>query len=227
MNIKRYLSVFLIALMALTVVSTAGVIAAPKAAAQPVGVTPIDVQYMPGKTYVFLPCQFNYHDKYAHVIGTPQHYEFLKGGTASVGLKTTDTQAVLNYVFFGTLWRLNGVTDTDMAKPCTITMKASYVIAAKGTADTRATFNVGNRQTQDLQSVIAEVSGADKIPVKMATKTFTYTGPVGDFFYKHSDDTAEGFMSASVSAINDVLLEPGAAQATASTTVYYITLTFN
>lgn len=57
---KKYFALLLIIIMAISVVSAAGVVTPKKAAAKPTGAPsqspkPIYVQYMPGATYTFTP----------------------------------------------------------------------------------------------------------------------------------------------------------------------------
>jgi len=56
---KKYLALFLIAIMAVSVLSAAGVVTTQKAAAAPLQSSIAVVNYKPGATYRYAPWQFN------------------------------------------------------------------------------------------------------------------------------------------------------------------------
>ncbi len=89
MKVKKYLALFLV-VMATTVVSAAGVLTTPKAAAQTDQYQ--SITYTPGAKYTYLPTQFNYHvaADYGGLpqYGPAQYLEVSRGGTITALLRT-------------------------------------------------------------------------------------------------------------------------------------------
>jgi len=228
MKMGRSLALFLIVLMATTVVSTAGVLAAPKAAACGTTTT-ITLQYQPGKTYVFLPWQYNAHKTaiLCTMVGTPQHIELAMGGTAYVWsrAKSIDPlapQSICSHAEVGVDWYLKGVTAADMGNPCKVTMKVGYVIAAKSEGATSESF-ASIYVFAGSHASGYTVWGTDTVPVKKGTETFTYTGMLNDFFNLVGSNY---FGQAHADARAESGAYPGQAQTTATATIYSITITF-
>ncbi|MGZ4848595.1 MAG: hypothetical protein ACXV3D_02975 [Halobacteriota archaeon] len=183
---RTVLSIALVAVMALTVVSTAGVLAAPKAAAQE-PIEPIIIQYQAGKTYTFTPNQYNVHSaQFTPYVGTPVHNEFANGGTAFAMIHDK-AEAGDGETNLGTLFQLDGGYDawtTVWNKPCKVTVTVDYTLVAKGDANTRAgvmAYIVNPHGVQDARQVT--VLGNDKTAVKTGTLTLEHTGIVDDILH--------------------------------------------
>jgi hypothetical protein len=140
---KKYLAILLIALMAVSVVSAAGVVAAKKAAATPTAKEAITVPYEVGKTYTWTPKQFNYHYT-TKIIGTPgkmppKVQAWSQGGTASESVQIIKTaipysgiaQAGASVGVVVTITPPSGYTFTGN-EPVTVTYNGKYTISALG-----------------------------------------------------------------------------------------------
>ncbi len=182
----QLLSIALVAVVALTVVSTAGVLAAPKAAAQE-PIEPLIIQYQAGKTYTFTPMQYNEHSaQFTPYVGTPVHNEFAKGGT-SFAMIRDKAQSGAGETNLGTLLQLDGGYDawtTVWNKPCKVTVTVDYTLVAKGDANTCAfveAYIVNPHGPQDIKRVT--VVGNDKTAVKTGILTLEHTGIVDDILH--------------------------------------------
>lgn len=224
---KRYLALFLIALMTVSVVSTASFVAAPKAdaRAQASSVTAIPIKYQAGKTYSFTPWQYNSLSSGSlSSVGTPRHYEFAWAGTA-LSTINAKVQAGASTAEVGAFWQLAGISDPSAwnairDKPCRVTIHMYYRVAAKGDENTFAQIW---QATTGIQDNVA-VHGNDKNPVKTGTMTFDHTGIVNDFFsFVISNYKVYGFARAELSAIQD---PAGTGHATAQVYVSRITVSF-
>ncbi len=188
-------SIAIVAVMALTVVSTAGVLAAPKAAAQgqvsftpqQTDLNPIVISYQAGKTYTFTPRQFNAHSaQFSPLVGTPVHREFATGGT-SFAMIRDKAQAGSGETNLGVLLQLDGGYDkwaTVWNKPCKVKITVHYSIAAKGDENTQAlveAYLANPRGLQDARQVV--VYGNDRTAAKTGTLTLEHTGIVDDILH--------------------------------------------
>ncbi len=201
--------------MALTVVSTAGVLVAPKAAAQTTAYLPL--KYVAGKTYTYGPLKFNDHD--TGYLGPLDAFRVERSskGTVATLLRQTASQTGENYAIVGMLWRLTDFTADDLVKPCTATMQVTYTLAAKGDHGTGAEFYPDAYGLPDSRDF---VFGDDSPPVKIVTQTLTYTGTVGEFFGGYGNT---GVFLVEVSCWHNPTVD-GTAAATA--TISSITVSF-
>lgn len=179
---KKYLALFLIAIMAVSVLSAAGVVTTQKAAAAPLQSSIAVVNYKPGATYRYVPWQFNqnFAGFFASSEGNITHFETTSGGTAYSSVRTTQTQAGTSYARVGMWWQLRlpkGATwNTVENMPCTVTVTVLYVIQAKGNQDTYAQAVWGVNNGNETYSIVY----GNNLHVKTATTTFHTT--VGDVF---------------------------------------------
>jgi len=151
--VKKYLALFLIVIMAVSVLSAAGVVTAQNAAAQPMPVQTVAVPshsigplYGPGAIYVYTASQFNNWgwENYS-AVGTPTLTAAVSGGHASSSIMTTNAQAGETNAFDGMSLLLSlppsGQYSTWSAvenKPCTVTVTVYYAIKAQGNQSTYA-----------------------------------------------------------------------------------------
>ncbi len=136
MNIRKYLAIFLVTVMALTVLSTAGVLAAPKAAAAPKTQGPIEITYEQGKTVTITSKQLNYVTTQT-LVGqegeTPNLKAFAKGSTASTLVQTTKPVSMASaYVRVGADIIVKGAPSGTV--PVTITFNGRYTENAVGSS---------------------------------------------------------------------------------------------
>ena len=179
---KKYLALLLIAIMAVSVLSAAGVVTTQKAAAAPLQSSIAVVNYKPGATYRYAPWQFNqnFAGFYASSEGTIAHFETTGGGTAYSSIRTTQTQAGVSYATVGMWWQLRlpkGATwNTVENMPCTVTVTVLYVIQANGNQGTYAQAVWGVNNGNETYSIVY----GNNLHVKTATTTFHTT--VGGVF---------------------------------------------
>jgi len=241
--VKKYLASLLIAIMAVSVLSAAGVVTTQTAAAQPTvsalsatGIVTtqktaaatlppaVVVNYKPGATYRYAPWQFNY--QYAGFLGPSgtniQHREATGAGTAYSSIRTTQTQFGLSEAEVGMYWQLNlpsGMTwATVKNMPCKVTVTVLYVIEANGNKDTSAIAAWGPYYSSN--SKYAQVNGTP-LHVKSAMTTTTFYGTVGDLFNLNTNPPYQG--NAGVEAVT---LSLGAGQASAAIVGSSIVLAF-
>lgn len=234
MKLKRFIALFLIVVMATTVVSTAGVLAAPKAAAQPTTTTYTPtVWYKPGKTTVFLPWQYNFRFADFNMGGSAAaHNEWAKWATAYSSIKGTQVAFAWSESGVGVNWQLKGITASQLAgKTCTITITESYKLAAQAStkgvsAELGTVVGCKDNNPHTWQGYATDdiAYGTAAGAVITHTKTFTNTFPLSKVcYYDAATNTLYGSAASSVGCT--ISQETG--QATASTTVYAITVTFN
>ncbi|MFZ0925411.1 MAG: hypothetical protein WCE82_10565 [Halobacteriota archaeon] len=146
---KKVLAMFLIALIATTVVAATSVVTTEKAAAQPVD--PI-ILYKLGMTYFFGPSQFNEHS--AASVSLPpgaRDSATSAGGLVYASIITT-AQISGSQALTGISWQLNlagADWSTVQGKTCTITVTMVYLLQAKSDYSTRASVQwiaAGNQQ---------------------------------------------------------------------------------
>lgn len=176
---KKYLSLLLIAIMAVSVLSAAGVVTTKKAEAVKPPVAPIVVDYQPGTKYTYTKQDFNTKIAgfYTYAGTKIKHSEKAGNGVASSSITTKSGQAGLSHAKAGITWQLNlAGQDWDVvkAKPCRVTMTVSYDIAANGDSGTSAVAwgsGFGWGHTRDT------VTGSDS---KHVDTTTTWDTTVGD-----------------------------------------------
>lgn len=177
---KKYLSLLLIAIMAVSVLSAAGVVTTKKAEAVKPPVAPIVVDYQAGTTYTYTKQDF--HGIFANfnpLVGTKiKHSEKAGNGVASSSITTKSGQAGQSNAKAGITWQLNLAGqnwEVVKTKPCRVTMTVSYDIAANGDSGTSALVAWGSGfgwgHTRDT------VSGSDS---KHVDTTTTWDTTVGD-----------------------------------------------
>ncbi len=183
MKVTRYLALFLIAVMATTVVSAAGVLTAPKAAAVDQTDQYLPITYTPGAKYTYLPTQFNFHATvFVPGYGPSQHLEVSRGGTATAMVRAEAWQNGVNLAAAGMQWQITNLAGNE-DKPVKATLTVTYTLAARGDSRSAADFIVDSYwQDNTKPSFYDAVHGSDPIPVKTATQTFTWTGPLDLFF---------------------------------------------
>lgn len=224
MMVKKVLAVFLVALMAMTAVSAAGLLAAPKAAARTTSIA-VPIWYKPGKTYVFSPWQYNVHQAYGN---SPKHCEYSKGATALAsitGTGTEDRERVEADV--GMRLQLKGITTDQLAgKMCKITITERYKLDVQG--DSAGVFLGTRLQTGVYYTILKEEKvrlQSDTQYVKIATRTFTHTVPLKDIFGPDAENNLYGIVSAYTES--SIIISSDVPQhATTTATVYYIAVSF-
>jgi hypothetical protein len=219
---RRYLAFILITIMAVSALSTAGVVTTQKAAAQ-LTTTPITVSYQEGAVYTFAPRQYNIHVAFFVPFvtskGTPLHTEAATRGSMYTSIRTTATQCGTSAARVGTYWKLTGDWDTIKQKRCKVTVKCYAVLYAKGGSDTVA------RVVDPLHGVFhEEVYGNDPVHLKVVKIIESRESTVENFFGQNGDGTITGFAGADASA--SVYPGPQAGQASASVVCTSIVLEF-
>ncbi len=222
---KRHLAFILIAVMAVSALSTAGMVTTQKAAAQ-MTATPITVAYQEGAVYTFTPKQYNIHEAFfvpfATSQGTPRHTEAATGGAMYTSIRTTATQCGTSAARVGTYWKLTGDWDAIKQRPCKVTVNCNAVLYAKGGSDTVA--RVVYPAHGGSQPFHVEVYGNDVVHQKVGRITETRALTVENFFGQNSDGTIFGFAAADASA--SVYPGPQAGQASAAVICTSIVLEF-
>ncbi len=230
-NVKQYIAFFLIVVMALSVVSAAGVVAAPKAAAARPQPLP---EYIPVQwaqtTYTYTSAQYNVHWTKSEAYGMPSNQvpvlkTVSKGNTVSASVKATKGQYGYSQAMGGIQWEITGVPDSS--KLCTIKVTVKYTLSAQGDAKTSA--QLWQPVTGSGEAVT--VMGTDTPNQITNTKTFTRTGTMASLFNPHTDSNAgtihyDGWAGVQMSATQAEAATTATAQATASATITSITLTF-
>ncbi len=200
---KKHIAFLLIAIMAASVLSAAGVVTTQTAAAQPTvsvlspaGVVTtqktvaqaaspaVVVNYKPGATYRYVPWRFNnkYTDFYASSGRHITHFEITSVGTAYSSILTAQTQAGLSDAGVGMWWQLNLPSGSTWATvkdmPCTVTVTVTYFIHAKGNQHTFAEALWGVYAMNPAHSSVY----GNNPQVKTATITQTWHTTVGQVF---------------------------------------------
>lgn len=145
MKMNRLISIALVAIMALTVVSAAGVLAAPTAAAAPKTQGPIVITYEAGKTVTIMPKQFNY-DSTTKLVGeegkAPILQTFSTGGTAFTLAKMTKAGSWASaYARVGAEVSVTGAPSGDV--PVTVTVNGKYILSMGKLGRQRTFIRVG------------------------------------------------------------------------------------
>jgi hypothetical protein len=194
---KRIIAVLLVAIMAFTVVSTAGVLTAPKATA---ATTPtyLPVTYVEGKTYTFSSSQCNIHDTASMILaGKPLLIPVSQGNTATALVVTNTQSAGYTFASVGYLLGLTGYTADDLDKPCRMTMTLRGTVALHG--GPRAYGSVWNPATS-WEGVT--VHSRDPVLAKTEIRTWTFTNTVRTVFWDTSTIPGEHLASAQAWALS-------------------------
>jgi hypothetical protein len=234
--VKKYLALLLIAIMAVSVLSAANVVAA-QPAAKPTAGTPT---YTPGAIYIYTPKQFNsvglVGPEYSYITsaGPPKYSEAIHGGDVSTSISTTSEQAVSLSAFVGMGWELSlpstGQYSTWAAvknMPCTVTMTVFYTIQARGDQNTSAGaywgpwLGVSSPWWSGGGSPPNQVSavGGRSVNVKVGVGITTWHGTVGALF----QNEGFGFAGAGVYSAQSSF---GAGQAASNIVCTSIVLAF-
>jgi len=238
--VKKHIAFLLIAIMAVSVLSAAGVVTTQTAAAQPpvsvlsaTGIVTtqktaaqaaspaVVVNYKPGATYWYAPWQFNYQyagfDSYSGI--NIQHSETTGVGTAYSSIHTTQTQAGDGYSGVGMYWQLNlpsGVTWTTVKNmPCKVTVTGFYVIEEKGH------YTIAEAAWGPFDSPNSKQVNGTPLHVKSAMTTTTFYGTVGDLFNLNRNPPYQGY-----AGVEAATLSLGAGQASAAIVGYSVVLAF-
>jgi hypothetical protein len=188
--VKKYLSMLIIAIMAVSVLSAAGVITTQKAVGLRVP-TPIVIQYQPGAKFNYAPTQFNGDWAGPQVGPGIKHFEAATGGAAYSSIRTNQMQTGASIAQVGMYWQLTlpsgaPYNDWNYVKtlPCKVTVTVSYHIVAKGDQNTEADANWGPRLVSNFYAYYAQdsIHGNDPVHAKNAIVTTTWQGTVGDVF---------------------------------------------
>jgi hypothetical protein len=185
MKRTKLLSIALIAVMALTVVSTASVLTAPKAAAVSQA-QPIIITYEAGKSITFKPKQFNY-DTTLKLVGeegkAPILQTFSRQGSAFTLVRTTKPVSWASaYARVGVEVSINGAPSASV--PVTVTVNGKYTLNAWG--DSHAVVWAWTKE--DF------VFGTDTPHAKAASFSGSNTNELSQFFwiYNAATDTYTG-----------------------------------
>ena len=243
---KKHIAFLLIAIMAVSVLSAAGVVTTQTAAAQPpvsvlsatgivttqktaAATSPpaVVVNYKPGATYWYAPWQFNYQyagfDSYSGI--NIQHCETTGAGTAYSSIHTTQTQFGVSEAAVGMYWQLNlpsGMTwATVKNMPCKVTVTGFYVIEERGNQDTNAYAAWGLYYSPNTKYSL--VNGTN-LHVKSARIATTFYGTVGDLF--NIDNIATHGTHQGGAGVQVETLSLGAGQASAAIVGYSVVLAF-
>jgi len=219
--------VLLVAIMAVSVLSAAGVVSTQKVAATDgVNVTPIVVYYRPGAKLTYSPGGFNEHVKSFHALsGTNiNHNEIAAGGFAQTYIGTKSTQVAVDNAHAGTKWELKLPAGTNWAsiksKPCKITQKVTYYVAVAGSRNVPffafVSWNGGSVGVQTNNP-------NDPVHVKMGEKTTTVTTPLGDVFQRNA---TTGKIYGNGLVITGSRAGPGTGTATALALLSFVVLEF-
>jgi hypothetical protein len=204
--VKKYLALFLIAIMAVSVLSAAGVVTAQNAAAQSmpvkkVAVAPIPTGplYSPGATYIYTPNQFNWFVEEWLSINSAPVSNIISGGSAFASTNTTTAVQAGSYsrAGVGMWWPQLSLPSTGQYStwaavknmPCTVIVTAYYVIQARGNQNAYADAYwgpwLGSSSTPWIQGSPysqASVVAGHIINVKVGVTFNTWHGTVGALF---------------------------------------------
>lgn len=192
--------------MATTVVSAAGVIAAPKAAAQTIPQPSIQVQYRPGSTQRFGESQCNFQSAYLVPgvgVGAPSHREYASYNWEYAYLVSSPTNNGINGAQIGIFFQLNGVDSTSLTKPCKITVRESHQLFVSGSDNTFASLEIHPTFSTGKDIVVTGTNGGPQWTASRLN-TETFSGTVGDFFNLGANNHAYGFVLLQVNAGNQV-----------------------
>ncbi|MGZ4936677.1 MAG: hypothetical protein ACXV4C_09050 [Halobacteriota archaeon] len=225
---KRYIALSLVVLMALSAISTIGVVTTTKAeAAKKPAPTPPPTYYtiVYGTNQQWTAQQLNFHVVYVDPTTTAQHTETSTGNTAAVTLSAQAAEAGENEASVGVQWLLTGINDWTavQGQHVAVTVTMQY------------TLKVSNNKYQN--GTAAGVTGPTAVNLIMyngnvqqrVTQTFTQN-EMGDPL-TIADLTPNGAAgdyrgSFAVAAWNGILSNPSPSQASASVTVSSVSLQY-
>jgi hypothetical protein len=230
-HVKKYLAVLLIALMAVSVISTAGLMTAQKADAAPSAKGTITVLYKTGTTYTWKPSQYNYHYT-TTIIGTPTKspqpkvQAWSQGGTASDAVQIK--KSVKPYSAFANTFAYVGVVVTVKSpsgytftgnEPVTVTYNGKYTISASGPNAYASVFD------ETWQHIYHSVQGDQSGTAVTAVGTFGTPDAHKLYWFGSYDQTTGNYVLTLYMGVSSSVQEVSHASATVD--VSSITLTFN
>jgi hypothetical protein len=181
---QKFVALFMIAMMALTVCGAVVVTTQKAAANNSVGPVPIVVQYQPGAKYTYTPQQFNLHQTWSMFTSGTKQSGATTGGALYTSISTRTGQAGDSGAQAGTYWQLTlpSVTTFDDIKdqPCKVTMKVNYHIRATGSKAKAGALAQANYI--QIPAKGDYVYGNDPVHWKSAIETFIFEYNVGDVF---------------------------------------------
>jgi hypothetical protein len=211
---KKYVTLFLIALMAVSVVSAAGVVTAKKADAAPTKT--IVVPYATGTTYTITPKQFNEHDTYItslYKTNKPPSIQ-LSSKWSAASASITISKLVASAYIDADAGAYVGVAGAAANDQITVTTKVNYTMSVSGGDEPYynhawVVVSVG-LPTWDVYEIYSP-------DAQSGTLTYVWTGSVSDFFYNYDVTTGVYSGSIDVDVGCQVVAEtiPGQASATA------------
>ncbi len=170
---KRYLALLLIAIVAASVISAAGVVTAKKPVPPPSTNIPYGVSQKWSKN------DFNYHytEFKSSQLGVPAaHSETSVGNTATVEINADAGEDGINYASVGVAYTLTGITNWDDVKdkPVAITVRLKYDLAASGSSGwlLPTAADVGGYPAPGVALASVEVQGTQSDTI---TQTLTTT----------------------------------------------------
>ncbi|MGZ4849347.1 MAG: hypothetical protein ACXV2D_07665 [Halobacteriota archaeon] len=245
MKLKKHLAFFLIITIAVGVLSTAAVTAAPKAAAQTESSSYIPIYYAPGRTYTFDPSQFNQHetqvvdDAHTHF----QHTEVSSGGLARAEASFVKGQSGGSYATVGVKMRLyNAPRNPNFGDPnvpgsrwhlfgsSTVKVSLTYLLSATGNDQTKAWL----AEVYTPGSADEHVFANGTEPPKTASTTFT-SGAGNNWIFMDEDKDTGTFTADIYVVINagqggpsdTTSPTPAASHAVAQVYISSISITFD
>ena len=183
---KKYLAILLIAIMATTVLSAAGVVTTQKVAAVPSS-TPVVVKYRPGATYIFTPSQFNVRTSVNFgSLGSKSFAATFNNALRTYAITTQIGQAAQGDAQIGMAWRLTLPSHGPYSNwayvvtlPCRVTVTLAYDVSANGpNINTYATA----RALVAHNAQGATVFGNDPIHTQIGIRRLTFVSSVGQVF---------------------------------------------
>lgn len=185
---KKHLALLLIAIMAVSLVSAAGVVTTQKVAARDVG----SITYSKGATFSYTPKQFNYDWKVlVPEVGTPRLSATASGGTASASANATSTQNGYGWATVGMDWHLSLPTTGQYSTwnnvknmPCTVTVTlTSYTLKSSGpNAIASAGWGPWLRNSRGIGTYLYSAKVVGTSSARHPTATYTWHGTVGKLF---------------------------------------------
>ena len=181
---RKFIALFMIAIMAFTVCSTVAMTTTQKVAAASTTTqqNPITITYKPGAKYTIWEWQFkNYRSDFTPAVGEPKHFEIVYDGITYSWVSATPSQSGGSWVSTGPLLKLD-LKGADWnivkTKPCKLTYYVTYNLAVKGDGFVIAYTDLG---TMGYLSWRKEVGTSWNRPTDNVSgrETLTYSGLVG------------------------------------------------
>lgn len=183
---KQFITICIIAVIALTVISAAGIVTSHKAAADQ-SVKPIDLVYAPGAKYSFTGDKLN--ARQSGGSGTAVRIERMIGNKASAAIYSRYGQTGVSKAGVGMLWRLSDADNIDWttisSAPVKITLSVHYTLSARGGHNVGAmVLHTAAGGSYDLGGGYSDIAkfGDGKPLAFSGMQTHTFTGKVSDFF---------------------------------------------